>query len=483
MKKAAATIPLLMLLVLPICLLALSSNQASRVVWVENAAPIQHNITTPPPRESADSSGSPQSMGQEADVASPLHTQSVYTAHTGSTSRAVLARMGQALSGAAITLTLAWWLDLRYAARGARRSRDYLIERLPYQWQRLGPRIRTQVSLTALAAFCALLFELSNAPQLWRNGNATLLLVTLPLWAVLCGALALWLRMRGQFAPLPRPEVIAVGWMLSKDQAPAVWSWLASINARTGAPLPDQVVVGIDQVIFATQVPVVLHPEDRSLSGTTLYLPLTYLSSLDQAETAAIIGHELGHYIDAEAVRGSRLTLVWKQIYERQAALAQRYQQRPGVLDLPALYIHSYFIHLFEAAYGYWSQRQELAADHIGAAVSDGRTYASALLRVTALADLIAARLAGPRQDSLVHGLDEYLACHPLQLTNEGLTHSQSHPFGSHPPTLTRVQSLSVALDDALLHQATRPVGDAERHWFNALLNAHFSASSEEMRS
>jgi Zn-dependent protease with chaperone function len=484
MKSLAAKLRLLaVLFVLPLGLLIWSSFQGWRVDWTLDDNALQHQLIAQLQADPQHIPPMPSRFKVNREPAEVLLARFIHETSLVDGDRSALhlrgfiAGVGQLLALASMLLTVGTWLSLRYAGLRARASRDYLLEQLPRWWQRLGTLAQLQTLLMVLSSASVALYEASLTHSHWDNGGQIMLLVSLPAWLLLSSGIYLLRRLRLQLQPLPAPGLYLLGRLLPAELAPGLWGWVNAISERISGPMPDHVVVGVDQGFFVTEVPVTLQPSGQRLTGRTLYMPLTYCSVLSQPEAATIIGHELGHFANADTARGSRLGPFWEQMRQRFAELAEHHAQDPSRLNLPVLWLHGLFIDVFDTAYYHWSRRQELAADRIGAQVSDERVFAQALLRVTALGDLIAAQLAGPHQGNLVRALTDYLERHPLQLGEDQLDHTLTHPFDSHPPTAARICSLDVKLDDTLLAQATRWPSAEDRHWFSALLAAPTPAS------
>ncbi|MCR3870806.1 M48 family metallopeptidase, partial [Pseudomonas aeruginosa] len=263
-----------------------------------------------------------------------------------------------------------------------------------------------------------------------------------------------------------------LGRELDRVAAPGLWQWLGQIADRAGAPLPDHVLTGIEHCYFVTQAKVLLAPRGIPLEGRTLYIPLTYATVMSEAESAAIIGHELGHFAAGDTAHGASLSLLQRQVRLRIERIAAPEDGRVGLLGKPGLWAALYFLERFERAYLHWNRRQELAADKVGARVAGARVFAIALLRTCALAGLIERLLASPQTRNLVHALTDHLRGNSLELDEQDSARRLEHPFDSHPPTYQRIADLSLALDDDLLRQARRIVSADDTQWLNRLLDA-----------
>lgn len=479
MKTLTARIRLLVVLfLLPLGLLLWSSIQTWRVDWTLDDLALKRQLieqikADPQHVPPVPSRFKPGREPAEVLVARfEYETAQVDADRSGLRWRGLIAGIGQVLALGSCALTIGLWLSLRYAGLRARTSRDYLLDQLPRWWQRLGKLVQLQTLVLLLGGASIALYETSWAHSHWQHGGALMLLISLPVWALLISGMCLLRTLRSQLQPLPQAGLDLLGRALPAERAPHLWQWVRMIAQRIDAPVPDHIVTGVDQGYFVTEVPVTLRPSGQSLSGRTLYMPLTFSSVLSQAEAASIIGHELGHFANADTARGSRLGPFWEQIRRRFSELVEHHEQAPSRLNLPVLWVHGHFMDVFDTAYYHWSRRQELAADRVGAQVCGARVLGVALLRVTALGDLIGAQLAGPHQGNLVRALTDHLARHPLQLSVGQLEHTLVHPFDSHPPTAARLGSLSLTLDDDLLAQATRAPTAEDRSWFAALLDS-----------
>lgn len=383
--------------------------------------------------------------------------------------RAILAHVGWWLALAALLGGPAIWLRVRVDAWRARTSRAFLYERLSHSWQVLGQWLRAWLGLVLAALSLALLSELSWGWSHRHDGNWLALVFCLPL----LGALYLGGKMTAQLGQrwqaLQAPVSAFLGMPLGRDRAPALWAWVEHLAGRTGAPVPDHLVVGVDQSFFVTSVQVALQPSGQVLAGRTLYLPLTYLSAMSQEEAAAVIGHELGHFSSRDTELGSETAARFHLMCAHYWALIGEDEQ-PTWIERPVLWMAGRFLHYFQVAVHHWSRAQELVADRAGAAVAGEAIFGQALLRVIALAGVIDALLLARRRDDLVQALGEHLRLQPLYLDDHAFGRAVAHPFDTHPPTGERLAHLKVSLDAELLAQATRAPTQHDRSWFNDLL-------------
>lgn len=381
--------------------------------------------------------------------------------------RQVLAGLAYWLALAALVAGPATWLKLRLDAWRALKSRDFLYERLFLCWRALGHWLVAYTGLLVGALALSLVYELSWGWTHFKAGGAFMLVVAVPLIAVLWAGCLLIGRLRQQWHALDSPSSALLGQRIGRDKAPALWAWIEQLAIATCAPVPDHIVVGIDQSFFVTSVNVVLQPACDLLCGRTLYLPLTYLSTLSQAETASIIGHELGHFSRRDTERGSEIGAQFSLMCLHFACIRAE-DADPAWIERPAIWMTQRFLHYFQLAVHHWGRAQELVADRVGGNIGGERLFCQALLRVIALDSEIATLLA-ERHSNLIQALADHLSHTPLRLNEAALDHAIAHPFDTHPPTALRLQQLGVTLDEALLAEATRVPTEHDRHWFSKL--------------
>lgn len=392
--------------------------------------------------------------------------------------RRTLAGVGGWLAWGALVAGIGAWLRRRYDAWRALRSAHYLHQRMTASWRVLGRWLSVYMGLLAGSLGLLLLYEVSAGFSHAAQGGYTVLIVVLPLASLLLVCLRTAWRMRQQWPRIGASKASFLGRQLHRQGAPALWQWVEGLATQLRAPVPDNIVVGIDQSFFVTSVPVVLQPCQSVLNGRTLYLSLPCLGALSQREAAAIIGHELGHFRSRDTEQGSatnaRFSLMCAQFStlvdaERGAAWVAR----------PVVWAAGQFLHHFQVAVHRWGREQELLADRAGAEVAGPELFMQALLRAIALGSMVDALLHECGGQGLLAALPRHLQRVPLRLDEDVLGLTMPHPFDSHPPLAARLDNLRVRLDGALLQAAMRQPGDHDRQWFNQLWGGAMEAERQ----
>ncbi|MDO7896885.1 M48 family metallopeptidase [Pseudomonas citrulli] len=463
--------PLTMLL-LPLVLMGWASVQGWRADDVLREAQIMRQWLASP----SDAWVQQLSRDERKQVISPegrrTHFQSqvdkVDSDHAWIRLRQALAALAYWLAFAALVAGPATWLKLRVDAWRALSARDFLYDRLFPCWRALGRWLVAYTALLVGALALSLLYELSWGWSHFKAGGWFMLLVAVPVIAVLWIGLMLIERLRQQWHALDSPSSAFLGQAMGRDKAPALWAWIELLAADTGAPMPDHIVIGIDQSFFVTSVDVVLQPAGDVLRGRTLYLPLTYLTTMSQVETASIIGHELGHFSSRDTERGSEIGAYFNLMCLHFSFISAA-DADPAWIERPAIWMTQRFLHHFQVAVHHWGRAQELVADRVGSKIAGERLFCQALLRVIALDGEIDTLLAERRHANLIQALAEHLRHTPLRLSDTVLQHAIAHPFDTHPPTALRLRQLGVALDASLLAQATRTPTEHDCQWFSQL--------------
>jgi Zn-dependent protease with chaperone function len=372
----------------------------------------------------------------------------------------------------AFVMGLALVLKIRVDSRRAHRSFDYLLGHLGASFDAVSRMLLWHIGLMLTALAATALYEVAWSYTHWSTHGFVAVVFTLPWWGASWVTAWLFFRARRELAPLESSSVDVLGRVQARDDAPGLWKWIDGIASKLDVPRPDHIVVGLANGFFVTSTPVRVDPQELMLSGRTLYIPLTFASVLSQAETAAIIGHELGHFSHKDTDHGAQLSPLYQRMRQKIAVLLQQDEDNPSWFNRPAIWASVYYLDQFDRAYHHWSRQQELAADQVGARVGGPAVCASALIRVTAVSEVIDQLLADPRLrgSNLVQALLERLRRTELTLTQETLEHTIAHPVDTHPPTRTRLEALVVSLDPELLRQATRKLGEAETSWFTRML-------------
>lgn len=99
---------------------------------------------------------------------------------------------------------------------------------------------------------------------------------------------------------------------VDRGSAPALFELVDRVAVGVGAPAPDVILLGYDRNAFTTTVGL------RRRRVLQLGLPL--LVTLDPQERVALVGHELGHFVNGDVRRGP-LTQVAETTFGRLAAL------------------------------------------------------------------------------------------------------------------------------------------------------------------
>lgn len=284
------------------------------------------------------------------------------------------------------------------------------------------------------------------------------------------------------FRPMAKP---IMGHRLSRHDAPALWQAVEALASGPGAVVPDNIVVGLTDNFYVTANPLLLD-NGETVTGQTLYFPLTWAALLSPEEMTAVIGHELGHFSGKDTEFSQRFLPVYDGFSRSLDVLDPDDGKKPyvGRVELrTALYSAHYFLEQFHRLVMMWRQRREHAADEAGAQASSPEALASALLRIVALSGPVNAYLEAVYQaqvqtDNVAATLLTHLSGHPVPDPREYLENEISHPYDSHPSCRARIEALGCSVELAAI-QASRPVSLQNYEHLHAL----FTNTDELARS
>lgn len=379
---------------------------------------------------------------------------------------------------AALLGVLGLW-RVKVAGARALRSREELLDGFAW-WRAHLPRYLGALLFTLAVGFAALTLVrcittydamfLLHATRNEAKWQIALLIFALVLtWGALA---ALW-RLRSALAALDTQPLDVLGRTLTPQEAPGLWRYLGDLAAQVGAPVPQHIVLGMEDSFYATASDVVVQPAQQRLQGRTLHLPLTYLALLRREEIDAIVAHELGHFMGEDTAYSMHFAPLYAGLHDALVRVAGDDDLKWG--NAPAVTFGSYVLDRFDLAVKHWSRVRELAADQVSARVAGPGASARALVRVTALSAVVHERVneIARRPDEAGHDLvgllTDALRTRGLEAPDLGAEAATAHPYDTHPPTLDRLQALGQPLDASLTAAALAPLDDSGLVWVNSL--------------
>jgi Zn-dependent protease with chaperone function len=218
---------------------------------------------------------------------------------------------------------------------------------------------------------------------------------------------------------------------------------LVAICQKVGTVPPDQVIVGIDDNFFVTEMPVTVNGE--TYHGRTLYVSLSLLKQMSGSEADAVLAHEMAHFSGNDTVYSKKISPLLVRYGHYLEALYQ------GGITRPIFYFMNCFRALYELSLGRLSRQREFRADRIAAEVTSPRDFAGAMLRIAAYS-----KFRGEVQQNLFKQEQVLATANISEQIEQGFQQfavnfaakhdfrelETSHPFDSHPPTLERLAAI-----------------------------------------
>jgi Zn-dependent protease with chaperone function len=382
------------------------------------------------------------------------------------------------LAAATITLSalaLLWaGLGLAYQRRmaaRAMRSREQLLAAFLRGKALLPTYMAVTVLLLFSAAITFMAYELVAVLRHQRHSDADMKLgIAVFIFAAMLlyyGVRVLIDMIRAARRPLIGEPVQVMGQIVTHAQAPRLWDFVGTVARRIGASAPEAIVVGLDEGFFVTEHPVRLRNGTQAPAGLVLYMPLPYMAFMNATEVAAVIGHELGHFMGEDTVYSRRFSPIYTMAMRHIEAIAgDEGQDESGWRSLvtrPATAFGEMFLDGFHEAVRFWSRKRELAADAVGARAAGARAVATSLLRIAALEPRVNEALAahwdaGQTVSGGVLGqVRQLVAAKGMANPGEHLHNRQSHPFDTHPELAVRLEAVGMPVSDELLQRAMDP--------------------------
>lgn len=261
------------------------------------------------------------------------------------------------------------------------------------------------------------------------------------------------------------------GAVIDRTANPALWADLNAICAKVGAEPPDQVIVGIDDSFFVTEMPITA--SGTKCSGRTLFVSLSLLRQLHGSEANAILAHEMAHFSGSDTLYSKKIS----PLLARYGAYLQALYQ--GGITRPIFYFMHCFWALFQLSLGKLSRQREFRADKIAAETTSPRDFAGGLLRIVAFS-----KFRGQIQKTLFEnervlataniseqigaGFNDY--ARSFAATEKIGELESPHPFDSHPPTVDRLAAIGASTSNEYAESLLRVPGNAQ--WYHLIENA-----------
>jgi Zn-dependent protease with chaperone function len=257
---------------------------------------------------------------------------------------------------------------------------------------------------------------------------------------------------------LSEPIATAIeGIAIPQDAQPALWRKLREVAAELGARPPDNLVLGLAPVFFATGSKVHL-PDKTVVHGETLYLSVAAMRLLSQQELDAVIGHELSHFAGDDTAFTLRFVPIYQRLYHA-LGVSHAVQGYGALSALPSRVILREAFLSFAKAERRISRAREIAADRAGAAIAGPHALIAAIRRIelcsrhwpTVVQEAIAAINEGAAPANMCERFAA-LALAPEQWPDESAAIAQpvvskkARSSDTHPTLAARAQALGVDL-------------------------------------
>ncbi|BEU97446.1 M48 family metallopeptidase [Acidovorax sp. DW039] len=381
-----------------------------------------------------------------------------------------LVAVGAGLLAAAVALV--GFFGVNTAGRKALQSRDALMAQFA-RWRSLLPTyLSVHMGLFMVSVAGLLAARLGVAYQVVVIGHASKGEVKLQMIILVVAGTVLWCGvtlLRALYKSLrelqDEPSTV-MGVAVSRQEAPALWSYVETLAQGAGAATPAHLVVGLTDGFYVTAHAMRLMPSGQELRGETMYLPLTYLTLLERDEISAILAHELGHFAGSDTAYSLRFSPIYQGLVANLQAIYGR-KDSSDWMDLPATSFIEYLLERFDLAVKHWSREREFAADQVAARLVSGEAVARSLVRVTALNDVVYEVLSDigrrPQEagSDVVQMLHDAVQAKGLTAPNFATEVATVHPTDTHPPTLERAKAVNAPVTDAMV-QAALTLPDAQ---------------------
>ena len=363
-------------------------------------------------------------------------------------------------------------LTARGAARG-RRSRDALVRAFAGVVRLLPALLGCVAVASSVAVLGAVLFEVGGAWFLESVDTGEIKLVVAGLMIALGSvafAIASVVQLRRALVAFTPQPMDVLAREAPPAEAPGMWRFLGDIARRQGAAPPDHLVLGLTSGFFVTSSPVRLAPDERVLSGRTLYLPASLLPMLSAGEITAVVAHELAHFTGEDTRYSQHFLPLFDSMARNMAAVTRGPRTKSWMESVfqPTGVLAAHVLETFQHVVSHWSRMREFEADQASLRVTDREAAATALLRSGLGTEVTGAMLSevyGRPSRASEDFVGEVLAragalgfAEPARHLDDGTP----HPTDTHPPTRARVEAFGVPVDAALLAAASRPVSETD---------------------
>jgi Zn-dependent protease with chaperone function len=229
-----------------------------------------------------------------------------------------------------------------------------------------------------------------------------------------------------------------------------------TLAAKIDALAPENIVVGLDTTFFVIKAEVKCLA--ATLKGRTMYLSLPLCRILNEGELTSIVGHELGHFKGEDTRFSRRFYPIYRGATDAIASLERmRSESAMAIALIPVLSVLSYFFESFATAESEIGRQRELAADQVGATVSNPQNAASALVKVHAFSDCWQSALQRMRETinvgNPVNNVSAMFAGFVVENSSQAIligleNQSLPHPMDTHPPLNVRLQAIGVSISE-----------------------------------
>ncbi len=277
-------------------------------------------------------------------------------------------------------------------------------------------------------------------------------------------AVAVFMVIRAMFFKA-ESELPVEGEVLDQDAAPALWTELRAICSRVGTDPPDQIIAGIDDNFFVTELPVEVG--DRTIRGRTLYVSLSLLKQLDGAEADAVLAHEMAHFSGDDTLYSKRISPLLMRYGNYLAAL------RDNAVTLPIFYFMLCFRAMYELSLSRLSRQREFRADRVAAEGTSHRGLAGSLLRIAAYSTYrnsveheLFKQEEALESANISERIETGFPAYALSFSSDPAigNFATTHPFDTHPPLAQRLEAMAVRLSPEQVEEFLSTPGDGR--WY-----------------